>query len=246
MSATRVRRGLRGGGEAGFTLIEMLIAVVLMGFILASLATVTAQWLPNWRRGMARVQQTERLAFALKRVVEDLSAAEIVTANKAAKTPVFEGTQLAVTFVRTAVGPNSHPGLELVRFHEAPDTDGPALVRDRAAFTPMPSDTVLQFADPVVLIRSPYRVTFAYAGQDGAWQPTWRDQTELPRSIRIAVRDGVTEQTLALSTTALLHIDAPAECVRSQSIGQCLGQPKASEGEATAQAAGPGTKSANP
>jgi general secretion pathway protein J len=226
-------------GQAGFTLMEMLIALVLMGFILAALATVTAQWLPNWNRGMARVQQAERLAFGLKRMAEDLSVAEFVTANSAAKVPMFEGHELNVTFVRTAIGPNSRPGLEIVRFHEVADANGPALVRDRTPFTPLPPGAVLQFADPVVLIRPPYRVMFSYAGPDGIWQPIWREDAKLPHSIRIAVRDGVTQQTLALSTATLVHTDAPAACVRSKSLSQCLSpnaQPESSapQGEANA------------
>ena len=60
-------------GEAGFTLIEMLIATMLMVFILTSLATVTAQWLPNWNYGMARMERDERFAFGLNRMVEDLA-----------------------------------------------------------------------------------------------------------------------------------------------------------------------------
>ena len=36
---------------AGFTLVEAMVATALMGMILAAIATVTAQWLPNWNRG---------------------------------------------------------------------------------------------------------------------------------------------------------------------------------------------------
>jgi general secretion pathway protein J len=234
------------GGEAGFTLIEMLVAMALMGFILVALATVTAQWLPNWNRGIARVQQAERMAFGLKRIVEDLSVAEFVTANNAAKVSMFEGSELAVTFVRTAIGPNSRPGLEVVRFREVADTSGPTLVRDRARFTPVEPGAVLQFTDPVVVIRPPYRVTFSYAGPTGAWQPTWRDDPLLPRSIRIAVRDGVTQQSLALSTAMLVHTDAPAACARAKSLSQCLSlQPEKESTRPDRENTGPAPAQAN-
>ena len=71
MSAIQ-RRAL--GDETGFTLIEVLIATLLMTVILGALATVTSQWLPNWNRGMARVQRAERLALGLERIAADLSA----------------------------------------------------------------------------------------------------------------------------------------------------------------------------
>ena len=211
-------------GEAGFTLIEMLIATMLMVFILVALATVTAQWLPNWNRGMARIERDERLAFALNRVVADLSVAEFVPANTKTKAAYFDGDELAVSFVRTAIGPNAPPGLEVVHFQEVGDIGGPALVREHAPFVPMDAGAQVQFADPTVLIRSPFRVTFAYAGADENWQPLWRGVALLPAHIRVTVRDGITQQRLAISTATLVHVDTPAECAKAQNPNQCITQ----------------------
>jgi general secretion pathway protein J len=222
MNAPRPRPDPRSG-EAGFTLLEMLIATMLMVFVLVALATVTAQWLPNWNRGMARMERDERLAFALNRIVADLSVAEFVPANAKAKAAYFGGDELGVSFVRTAIGPNAQPGLEIVRFQEVADAGGPALIREHAAFVPMDADAQVRFADPTVLLHSPYRVTFAYAGADGIWQPSWRNAL-LPGRINITVRDAVTQQKLAVSTAALLHVDTPAECVRAQNANQCMTQ----------------------
>jgi general secretion pathway protein J len=223
MSAPRQLSDPRSG-EAGFTLIEMLIATMLMVFVLTALATITAQWLPNWRHGMDRVERDERFAYSLNRMVADLSVAEFVTVNSTAKMPFFDGSELGVAFVRTAVGPNAHPGLEFVRFHEVGDTNGPSLVRDQATFMPMSTGAQVRFTDPVVLLRAPFRVMFAYSGSDGTWQPTWQSATQLPSRIRIIVRDGITQQRMAVSTAALVHIDTPADCVRVKSVTQCLQQ----------------------
>jgi general secretion pathway protein J len=209
-------------GEAGFTLIEVLVATLLMTVILAALATVTAQWLPNWNRGMARVQRAERLALGLDRVVADLSVAEMMPINGDAKVPLFEGTELAVTFVRSAVGPNTRPGLEIVRLVEKADNQGLALVRERAPFVPMARDAQIRFADQVVLIRLPFRVKFSYAGPDQVWQPEWRGKMQLPEKIRVAVRDGATGQVLGVSSATVVHADAWAECVRAKNTAACL------------------------
>src|SRR5437660_10953435 len=88
--------------SAGFTLIETLIATALMVAILAALATVTAQWLPNWNRGFARVQRTELLALGPERVVAGLASAEFASPHRATKKPAFEGSELSVRFVRPA------------------------------------------------------------------------------------------------------------------------------------------------
>jgi general secretion pathway protein J len=209
-------------GEAGFTMIEVLLATLLMTVILTGLATITAQWLPNWNRGMARVQRAERLAMGLDRVAADLSVAEMMPFNADTRMPLFEGNELSVTFVRTAVGPNTRPGLEIIRLIEKADSQGLALVRERASFAPMPRDAQVRFADQVVLIRTPFRVSFSYAGADQVWQPTWRDQMQLPDMIRVTVRDGTTGQVLDISTAAVPRVNAPAECARAKSPAACL------------------------
>jgi len=90
--------------EHGFTLLEALVALALTGLILSALATLTAQWLPSWNRGFDRIQQSELISIAMQRIAADLAAAEFVPASRATKKPLFEGTALSVTFVRTALG----------------------------------------------------------------------------------------------------------------------------------------------
>ena len=220
----------RRAGEAGFTLIEVLMATLLMTVILGTLATVTAQWLPNWNRGMARVQRAERLAIGLERLAADLSVAEMMPINGDAKTPLFEGSELSVTFVRTAVGPNTRPGLEVVRFIEKADDQGLAMVRERAPLTPMPADAQIRFADQVVLVRTPFRVSFSYAGPDQVWRTDWRGQKQLPDIVRIAVRNSATGEVLAVSSAAVVHVNAWAECARSKNPPACLAERQKPDG----------------
>ncbi|MBR0791465.1 general secretion pathway protein GspJ [Bradyrhizobium manausense] len=208
--------------EAGFTLLEVLLATLLMTVILAALATVTAQWLPNWNRGIARVQRAERLATGIDRIVADLSVAEQIAVNGDARVPLFDGAELSVTFLRTALGPSARPGLEFIRLIEKADAQGLALVRERAPFQPMPTDGQIRFVDQVVLIRAPFRVSFAYAGPDRKWQPTWRGQAQLPDRVRVTVRDGANGQVMAVSAAVLPHITAPAECARAKNPTTCV------------------------
>ena len=41
-------RADRRAKEGGFTLIEFLVALALMGLVLSALGNLTGQWLPNW------------------------------------------------------------------------------------------------------------------------------------------------------------------------------------------------------
>jgi len=222
MTRTRARRA--PSGTAGFTLIETLIATALMVAILAALATVTAQWLPNWNRGFVRVQRTELLSLGIERVVADLAAAEYVSANYVTRKPVFEGRELAVTFVRTAIGPNSLPGLEVVRLAETSDARGLALVRTQMPFVPAAPNAGVdlgRLGDPVVLARAPFRLSFAYAGSDRVWRATWIDGAELPAAVRVTVRNAATGRTLSVSTAAIVHVTAAAACVRVKASRDC-------------------------
>src|SRR6516225_10487535 len=98
-------------GELGFTLIEALVALALTGLVLSALATLTAQFLPNWNRGIDRIQHSELIGISMRRIAADLAAAEFIPAGSdEKKKPLFEGTPLSVTFVRTAIGPNAAVG----------------------------------------------------------------------------------------------------------------------------------------
>jgi general secretion pathway protein J len=202
-------------GEAGFTLIEALVALALMGLVLSSLATITAQWLPAWNRGVDRVQRTEMLGLALRRISDDLAAAEFVAANREARRPLFDGSELAVTFVRTAIGPNAARGLDVVRIGEAANGRDLLVLRSRAGFAPSPVGSspseYLHLADPVVLLGSPFRLSFAYADRDLVWKPAWHDANRLPVAVRLTVHDATRGGEAMMSSVVAIHVNAPAK-----------------------------------
>jgi general secretion pathway protein J len=200
--------------ESGFTLIETLVALALMGLVLSALANITSQWLPNWNRGMERIQRSESIGFSLQRIAFDLAAAEYVPASREQHQPLFDGSELSVMFVRTALGPNSRPGLDVVRIGETADRRDLVTVRSRAQFAPLPPSSSLseqiQLRDPVVLLRPPFRLSFSYAGPDRVWKNSWHDADKLPAAIMLTVRDAATERVLSVSTVASIHAEAPA------------------------------------
>jgi general secretion pathway protein J len=201
-------------GERGFTLIEALAALALTGLVLSALATITAQWLPNWNRGFDRIQQSEMVGISMRRIAADLAAAEYVPPNRDQEKPLFDGSALSVTFVRTALGPNVGVGLDVVRIGETTDQGRLVTVRSRAAFGPLspglsPSEQT-NFSDPVVLLRPPFRLSFAYAGPDRVFRDTWHDADKLPAAIMLTVRGGASGRILSVSTVTPVHVDAPA------------------------------------
>ena len=245
-SSPRVVRELQIGSttESGFSLIETLVALALMGLVLSALASLTAQWLPNWNRGLDRIQRSEMISMALQQIGADLAAAEYVPANRSEGRPLFEGSELSVMFVRTALGPNAGLGLDVIRLSESSDPGGLVTVRSRMPFRPLPPGSTLSnqlnFGEPVLLFRAPYRLSFAYAGDDHVWTASWRDSEKLPAAIRLTVRDTASERVLAISTVTPVHVQASVQGDCTQAGGNCNGAPSTA-------GAGPQTNStANP
>jgi general secretion pathway protein J len=154
--------------------------------------------------------------------------------------------------VHSAIGPNSTAGLEIVRLAEIDDQRGRILVRSRADFISSVTAEMLdagtvEFTNPVVLIRPPFRVSFAYAGRDRLWQETWLGAQQLPEAVRITVRGMETDEVLPASTAAVININAPASCVAQpgpacgtpQAAGQPLQAPASGNGGYNAGAAAP-------
>jgi general secretion pathway protein J len=232
--------------NAGFTLLEALIATLIMAIIMGALATVTAQWLPSWDRGVAALQRVEHFAVSLDRLTTDLAAAEIVSAGSGL--PLFDGTELSVIFVRSTLAPDRSTGLEVVRIAATSDDSGPVLVRSTAPFVPTIDDaTELSFSNPVVLIRGPYRMLFSYAGADRVWRDNWRRSAQLPRAIRVRVQDAATPTTLTMSTATLVHAELSAHCATSlmqlARVERGLGKNEGANATLLQECLGPGASS---
>jgi general secretion pathway protein J len=197
---------------AGFSLIEAMATLALTATIIVALSSVAGQWLPNWRRGFVDLQRADLLGVGLERLVDDLSAAEYVTPSAGPPAPLFEGDGSSVIFVRSAIGPDAYPHLEIVRLAEIKEDRGLAMVRTRARFAPTAPGAPAQaiaFGDPVTLIRAPFHITFAYAGPDRLWLQSWKGRERLPEAVRITVRDTVANRVLSASTVARVRVTGP-------------------------------------
>ena len=60
-----------------------------------------------------------------------------------------------------------------------------------------------------MLLRPPFRLSFAYAGPDRIFRDSWHDTDRLPAAIMLTVRDARSERVLSVSTVTPVHADGP-------------------------------------
>lgn len=204
--------------DRGFTMIEALVALAIGGFVIATVATVTGQWLRSWRAGLPLLARAETLTTALDRIAGDLAAARFAPAGSDGQGIIFKGEPGAVTFVRRAL-PVEPPGLEIVRLGPERDTGEVTLARSRAtipfgSFPTRPIDAV-----PVTLLRTPYAVRFAYADRDRRWQASWANDKRIPRFVRVEVIDRGTGKGVLAPMVVRVRSEAPVRCASADASG---------------------------
>lgn len=205
----------------GFTLIEALVALAIGGFVIATLATVTGQWMRHWQVGVPVLQRSQALVAGLDRIVADVAAARYLPAGGAGPGYVFTGEPTAITLVRQTLPVETPPGLEIVRLAALSETGDVTLARSRS---PLPFGASLKAPTdpaPVALLRQPHAVRFGYADADQAWQTSWRTPARLPRLVRIEVVDRRSGHPVLPAIVVRLHADAPPACAALTSGTSC-------------------------
>lgn len=213
------RGGAHGPAADGFTLIEALVALAIGGFVIATLATVTGQWMRNWQVGIPVLQRSQALVTGLDRIVADVAAARFMPAGTTGF--VFTGEPTAITLVRQTLPVETPAGLEIVRLAAVPGGGEVTLARSRS---PLPFGSSLgapSDAAPVTLLRQPDAVRFAYADAGQAWQTSWRVPARLPRLVRIEVIDRRSGRAVLPPVVVRLHADAPLTCATMQAGKLC-------------------------
>ena len=208
--------------QAGFTLLEAVLALLLAGMVVTALALLSGQWLGGWTRAGQAMRQAQALAAGLNRLAADIDASAAVATP--AGNVLFEGNAVALALVRLPPDflEDQRPGAVRI----APSGIGEArmLLRSQATLPPGASGLAgLAYADAVALARWPHRVAFAYAGADGVFAASWPAGPVLPALVRIAVTDAVSGRELPMSTTVRIHADTPVLCAQARTAAICDG-----------------------
>jgi general secretion pathway protein J len=202
--------------RAGFTLIEALASLVLATMLFGGLALYTGTWLRHWQGMIARGGQEDTVAVILDRMVEDLEAAQPSYSNTEGATAVrFTGHADEVAFVRPALGYEPRAGLDDITYSMGRAGTDDALIRARRDFM------VSGGGEDLPLVRGDLKLSFSYAGPDGALSPEWTSTNRMPSLVRIEI-SGSSPRPWRQWAYARLRVELPARCGAAEALAPCL------------------------
>lgn len=183
-----------GDARAGFTLLELLIAITLLGLLMATLFGGLQLGARVWERGEARLDQSARLQvvqnFLHDRLVQSYPL-DVVDDRTSRRALAFEGSSDALRFVTLMP---EHLGTGFVEFVVAvgDQVDTKQLIVQWRPFDvskplPQAADAELQVK---VLLERIEDLEISYYGAPSrnlpaAWYEEWREASVLPQLVRI-------------------------------------------------------------
>jgi general secretion pathway protein J len=195
---TRRTRALSNrAASPGFTLLELLIALALLGLISGLLYGSLSLSANSWDRGEAKVQQVSDMRLTEEMLRQTLSAQHPLRFHKVVDQPLyFAGAGDSLAFAAALPG-RAGGGMFYFRVAVTPNGDRSRLTLSRVIpdySATEPPD--FKDAESSVLAEDVAEVKFGYFGRDpdsnDASDPTWRDRWDdpqiLPQLIRIDVK----------------------------------------------------------
>ena len=207
--------------QAGFTLVELVVALVVIAVTLALALTGLRLLGRSGERGahlIARHDMLSRGADILRRDIERLE--RVVRRRERDAEFVFSGDERGLAFVLIEPPVPSKPGPYFVVYSITGGDQGSTLVRSRAPFDAAAKEfRRLRTDDDVTVLEVPHSLRFAYQERNDRqerWIPRWLDHRRLPALIKLEFG-----RASAIEFPPLVfrpHIDAEAGCVKEGSI----------------------------
>lgn len=227
-------------GQRGFTLLETIIAMVVLALVMVLLTGGLRFVTAGWDRGARAAEASETIALVQSTLRREAAAARRLTwqAQPGTKpTVTFRGDPDRVGLVVADPGFPNDPGLAIAFFYVDVQPGQSTLRYSRARFDlRLSSFAEAKPTDDLVLSRGPVAYSFDYFGTVPGeprprWVSPWPDREAPPRLIRLRSRDA---GGLAVwpDIVVPLPVDLEPACVRTLTAtnGPAAQQPGAPAG----------------
>ncbi len=181
---------MRAHGQRGFTLLELIIALSIVGALLVVAFGGLRVGIAAWSQGEDRAEAHAHLRGLAGTMARALGAAYPYRGSLGQgpdSVLLFRGTESRLEFTtQTPPFPPSVPVAITAVVFATESENGPALVvRQRVLPNRDP------FSDAAVVLRDPtvQQMAFRYLNENGSWQNSWDPDTEngLPRAVQVAI-----------------------------------------------------------
>ena len=179
---------MRSKRSAGFSLLEVMAALLVTMLLMLSLTPLVSQMLANWARGTETADAVEIWSRGIRQFRSDLRHAIVGTGyGRADDLLTFRGSETSMSFPVAAEFYGNTYGLEMLSITIASNKTGWSIVRKRA---PVVGTTYTAFSDPVILLSGSYKYFLRYYDRDGTETQNWDNRTDLPARIGLNIDDG--------------------------------------------------------
>lgn len=176
---------------SGFTLVELLVAITLLGFLSLALAGSLRFGSRAWERVETDSRSLEDLQITRGFITDRLerSILPIDETREQSEEGAFQGTATALRFISTMPGHLNAQGFYRVTVGLDQSNSGTNLL---LSWRPHGDDSVPNGSGRRVLLTSLQSLRVSYFRREegdeiGRWQDTWEDPEALPDLVRIAV-----------------------------------------------------------
>ena len=217
--------------QHGFTIVELLVSLVVMGFVVLLIGGSLSVFSSSWNRQLLALENQDTLLRGAQVFRRDIRSIRQVLSNSTdPKVLLFEGSSTTLKFLSYNPAHLGQHGLQVVEYQVLSNRDGYHLVRRTGRWRPANELADIELRHPVTLAQGLTEGQFRY-GQVGeqktVWLRSWNKPTSLPTLISFSGRVGRDGQQHVV--IAQVKADTEQLCVLDKEAPCAIATDKASE-----------------
>lgn len=217
--------------QHGFTIVELLVSLVVMGFVVLLIGGSLSVFSSSWNRQLLALESQDTLLRGAQVFRRDIrSIRQVVSNNADTKALLFEGSSRTLKFLSYNPAHLSQQGLQVVEYKLLSSRDGYQLVRRFGRWRPYTELADIELRHPVTLARGLTEGQFRY-GEPGdpktVWLRRWDQSASLPALISFSGR--VAGDVKKHVMIAQVRADTEQVCVLDTGAPCAIATDKASE-----------------